>query len=250
MDLPELQAECRRGREEGSPGTGTGGLTVTYGLQVTILWGRLPLLFVVFILILVPRELRRLGPQLLPVCTQALGALELPACQWGSPGELPRGNTCCTRRGLPLLGAPPARGSHCSSQQSHRPPLAATGTPPYKAVACPYWALQLPSSRPPELFTAGGPIPCTCPQSTLTNSKARSRIPSYWILQEPTSTHCQCATAEDTASCRLHSSMQRPLQWLLGSTYCLPSTAQHQQGSCLQGSQIPKRYKLSCTTVL
>lgn len=73
------------------------GLAVAYGLQVTVLRGRLPLLFVFVIFILVPRELGRLGPQLLPVCTQALGALELPACQWGSSRELPGGNTCCTR---------------------------------------------------------------------------------------------------------------------------------------------------------
>lgn len=75
------------------------GLVVPHILQVAVLWGWLPLLFLfhLLLLLLVPRELRGLGPQLFPVCSQALGALELAAHQRGGAGQSPWGPPCCAR---------------------------------------------------------------------------------------------------------------------------------------------------------
>lgn len=75
------------------------GLVIAHILQVAVLWGWLPLLFLLLLLLffLVPRELRGLGPQLFLVCSQALGPLELPAHQRGRTGQPPRGPPCCTR---------------------------------------------------------------------------------------------------------------------------------------------------------
>lgn len=128
VDLPELPEERGGGRAAGGAGAGPGGrreqglgaaeggldpktllplhsvfsppgLVVPHVLQVAVLWGWLPLLFLfhLLLLLLVPRELRGLGPQLFPVCSQALGALELAAHQRGGAGQSPRGPPCCAR---------------------------------------------------------------------------------------------------------------------------------------------------------
>lgn len=75
------------------------GLVIPHILQVAVLWGWFPLLFLFHLLLflLVPRELRGLGPQLFLVCSQALGPLELTAHQRGHTGQSPRGPPGCAR---------------------------------------------------------------------------------------------------------------------------------------------------------
>lgn len=76
------------------------GLVIPHILQVAVLWGWLTLLFLLLLLIfflLVPRELRGLGPQLVFVCSQAVGPLELSAHQRDRAGQPPWDPFSCTR---------------------------------------------------------------------------------------------------------------------------------------------------------
>lgn len=75
------------------------GLIIPHILQVAVLWGWLTLLFLLLLIffLFVPWELRRLGPQLVFVCSQALGPLELAAHQRDRAGQPPWDSPSCTR---------------------------------------------------------------------------------------------------------------------------------------------------------
>lgn len=75
------------------------GLVIPHILQVAVLWGWFTLLFLLLLVffLLVPRELRGLGSQLIFVCSQALGPLELAAHQWDRAGQPSWDPPSCTR---------------------------------------------------------------------------------------------------------------------------------------------------------